>query len=162
MKTVYSTFYWHWAFVSANLLVTLALSYLQWQRTKSRPSWGRRCPGRCRRSRRRSSCTGSFRRTSFQCNDRAGLQSRTSAQVMSNNTQNYVFKYGPNPASFVYFCSFAQCKDKYSKNLSVNVKSGDARLGTRTWVGRMEGSDKSTELWWHPLTHNYIYRENSS
>ena len=27
-------------------------------------------------------------------------------------------------------------------------------LGTRTWGGRMEGADESTELWQHPLHAN--------
>ena len=30
-------------------------------------------------------------------------------------------------------------------------KSVDGMLGTRTWGGRIEGADESTELWRHPL-----------
>ena len=48
------------------------------------------------------------------------------------------------------FCSFSHCMDKYSTNLTINDKSIDGMLGSRTRGGRMEGADESTELWWHP------------
>ena len=34
--------------------------------------------------------------------------------------------------------------------LTINGKSVDGVLGTRTQCGRMEGADESTELWRHP------------
>ena len=36
--------------------------------------------------------------------------------------------------------------DKYSTN-TINDKSIDGVVGTRTWGGRMVGTDESTELW---------------
>ena len=50
-------------------------------------------------------------------------------------------------ASFCLFLYFAQCKDKYSTNISL-----DGVLGTRTLGGRMEVAGKSTELLTAPLT----------
>ena len=44
---------------------------------------------------------------------------------------------------FVYFSFFSH--DKYSTN-TINEKSRDGVLGTRTWGGRMVGADESTEL----------------
>ena len=41
--------------------------------------------------------------------------------------------------------------DKYSTNLTINDKSVDGMLGTRTLGGRMVGADESTELWRHPI-----------
>ena len=46
---------------------------------------------------------------------------------------------------FVYFRSFSQHKDKYSTNFTINDKSIDGVLGSRTWGGMMEGADESTE-----------------
>ena len=40
--------------------------------------------------------------------------------------------------------------DKYSTNLTINDKSVDGVVGTRTWGGRMVGADEITELWWPP------------
>ena len=48
------------------------------------------------------------------------------------------------------FCS--QRKDKYSSNLTINDKSIDGVLGTRTRGVRMEGADESTEL-----LHSFCY-----
>ena len=66
--------------------------------------------------------------------------------------QNPTFlKYRPNPPSFLFiFVLFSHCKEKYSTNLTVNDKSVDGGLGSRTWGGRMESADESTELWRHP------------
>ena len=47
------------------------------------------------------------------------------------------------------FISFFS-RDKYGTNLTINDKSVDGVLGTRTWGGRMVGTDESTELWQHP------------
>ena len=55
---------------------------------------------------------------------------------------------GSRPQSCTLFSFFSH--DKYSTNLTINDKSVDGMLGSWTWGGRMEGADKSTELWWHP------------
>ena len=60
----------------------------------------------------------------------------------------YVKKNGPNPVSFCLFSFFSH--DKYSTN-TINEKSVDGVLGTRTRGGRMVGADESTELWRHPI-----------
>ena len=39
---------------------------------------------------------------------------------------------GPNLSSFCLFLFFSQCRDKYSTNVTVNDKSVDVVLGTRT------------------------------
>ena len=52
-----------------------------------------------------------------------------------------MFLNGPNPASFSLFSFFSQ--DKYSTNLTINDKSIDGVLGTRTQGGRMVGADES-------------------
>ena len=62
------------------------------------------------------------------------------------------FLNGPNPASFCLFSFFSH--DKYSTTLTIDNKSIDGVLGTRTWGSRMIGTDKSTELWWHPKEHD--------
>ena len=61
----------------------------------------------------------------------------------------FFFKNGPNPASFCLFSFFSH--DKYSTN-TINDKSIDGVLGTRTRGGRMAGANESTELWQHPNT----------
>ena len=48
---------------------------------------------------------------------------------------------------FVYFHSFHMTK--YSTN-TINEKSVNGVLGTRTQGGKMVGADESTELWRHP------------
>ena len=55
---------------------------------------------------------------------------------------------GPNPASICLFSFF------FTLNVQIyhkfeNEKSVDGVLGSRTWGGRMEGADESTELWRH-------------
>ena len=57
------------------------------------------------------------------------------------------FKNGLSPASFCLFSFFSN--DKYSTN-TINEKSVDGVLGTRTRGGGMVGADESTELWRHP------------
>ena len=57
---------------------------------------------------------------------------------------------GQTQPLLVYFRSFSQHKDKYSSNFTINDKSIDGVLGSRTRGGRMEGADGSTELWRHP------------
>ena len=61
--------------------------------------------------------------------------------------KTYFFKNGQNPASFCLFLFFSI--DKHYTN-TINEKSIDGVLGTRTQGGRMVGEDKSTELWRHP------------
>ena len=61
--------------------------------------------------------------------------------------KNIFFKNGQNPASFCLFLFFSI--DKHYTN-TINEKSIDGVLGTRTQGGRMVGEDKSTELWRHP------------
>ena len=61
------------------------------------------------------------------------------------------FKKWAKPGLFlVYFRSFSQHKDKYSTNFTINDKSIDGVLGSRTRGGMMEVADESTELWRHP------------
>ena len=62
-------------------------------------------------------------------------------------TWDVFFKNGPNPTSFLI--SFFS-HDKYSTN-AINDIRVDGVLGTQTQGGRMVGTDKSTELWWHPI-----------
>ena len=45
--------------------------------------------------------------------------------------------------------------DKYSTH-TINDKSVDGVLGTRTQGSNMVGTDKSTELWWNPCNPYYI------
>ena len=61
------------------------------------------------------------------------------------------FKWA-KPALFLFiFVLFSDRMDKYSTNLTINEKSVDGMLGTRTQGSRMEGADESTELWRHPI-----------
>ena len=57
------------------------------------------------------------------------------------------FKWA-KPGLFLFISFFSH--DKYSTNLTINDKSIDGVLGTRTLGGRMLGADESTELWRHP------------
>ena len=66
------------------------------------------------------------------------------------------FKNGPNPASFLF--SFLS-HDKYSTN-TINDKSIDGVLGTRTRGGRIVGADESTELGVTPSYFTYFTGEN--
>ena len=59
-----------------------------------------------------------------------------------------VFTNGPNPASFCFFSFFSH--DKYITNLTINDKSVDGVLRTRTRGGGMVGTDEFTVLWRHP------------
>ena len=61
---------------------------------------------------------------------------------------SFFSKNGPNPASFSLFSLFSHYK--YSTN-TVNEKSIDDVLGSWTQGGRMVGTDKSIELWQHPI-----------
>ena len=71
---------------------------------------------------------------------------RRTIQLMLPMLQTVIFFiHGPNPASFYLFSFFLQSKDKYSTKLTINDKSVDGVLGTRTWGGRMEGTDEPTE-----------------
>ena len=58
------------------------------------------------------------------------------------------FKKWAKPGLFLFISFFSH--DKYSTNLTINDKSIDGVLGTRTRGGRMVGADESTELWRHP------------
>ena len=60
-------------------------------------------------------------------------------------------KMGQTRPLFGLFSFFSQRKDKYSTNFTINDKSIDGVLGSRTRGGMMEGTDKSTELWRHPI-----------
>ena len=59
---------------------------------------------------------------------------------------------------FGLFRSFSHYK--YSTNLTINDKSIDGVLGTRTRGSRMVGADKSTELWRHPESSNVVSAHN--
>ena len=63
--------------------------------------------------------------------------------------QEYIlfFLNGPNLASFCLFLVFSH--DKYSTN-TINEKSVDVVLGTRTRGSSVAGADESTELWQQP------------
>ena len=61
----------------------------------------------------------------------------------------WFFKWAEPGLFLVYFCSFSQRKDKYCTNFTLNDKSIDGLLGSRTQGSMMEGADESTELWWH-------------
>ena len=67
---------------------------------------------------------------------------------------NLLFKNGPNPASFWFiFVLFHNTRT----NFTINDKSIDGVLGSRTQGGMMEGADESTELWRHPLRMANLY-----
>ena len=54
-------------------------------------------------------------------------------QVYVDGKVNFFLKNGPNPASFCLFLFFfSHCKEKYSTNLTINYKSIDGVLGSRT------------------------------
>ena len=69
----------------------------------------------------------------------------------------FFFKWAKPGLFLVYFRSFSQHKDKYSTNFTINDKSIDGVLGSRTRGGMMEGADESTELWRHPKTQKPVY-----
>ena len=63
---------------------------------------------------------------------------------------------GPNPASLLFiFTYFHNAKTNIGTNLTINDKSRDGVVETRTRGGRMEGTDESTELWRHPENKTY-------
>ena len=66
-----------------------------------------------------------------------------SRKLKSWTVQMLFLKNGPNQASFCLFLFFSH--GKYSKN-TLNVKSINGVLGTRTRGGRMVGADECTEL----------------
>ena len=68
-----------------------------------------------------------------------------------------LLKNGPNLASFCLFLFFSL--DKYSAN-TINDKSIDGVLGTRTRGGRIVGADESTELGVTPSYFTYFTGEN--
>ena len=57
-----------------------------------------------------------------------------------------VFWMGQSQPLFVYFRLFYKTQTKY--NLITSI---DGVLGTQTRGGRIEGADKSTDLWWSPM-----------
>ena len=63
--------------------------------------------------------------------------------------QKKVFEW-VKPGLFYLNSLFPHCKDKNSTNLTINDKSIDGVLGTKTRGSRIKGADKSTELWQHP------------
>ena len=83
------------------------------------------------------------------------------SQDAANNWKCFwvFFKWAKPGLFLVYFRSFSQHKDKYSTNFTINDKSIDGVLGSRTRGGMMEGADESTELWRHP-SNNEFWRTN--
>ena len=64
---------------------------------------------------------------------------------------------GPNPASLLFiFTYFHNAKTNIGTNLTINDKSRDGVVETRTRGGRMEGTDKSTELWRCPELYKVL------
>ena len=64
-----------------------------------------------------------------------------------------IVKNGPMqiPASFWFFSSVVHVTILISIDKSV-----DSMLGIRTWGSKMEGANKSTELWGHPSSRNCL------
>ena len=88
---------------------------------------------------------------SVSCIHNGKLHSQFACKTGNMLTGNAFLKNGPNPASFCFFfVLFSHCKYKYSTNWTLNYKSIDGVLRSKTRCSRMEGADKSTELWWHP------------
>ena len=77
----------------------------------------------------------------------SGVYSDCSLSCSTSTAQQFFFRNGPNPAYFCYFLFFSH--DKYSTN-TINDKSIDGVLGTRTQGSRMVGAVESTELWRQP------------
>ena len=71
----------------------------------------------------------------------------------------FSFRNEPNTASFCLLSFFSH--DKYSTN-TINDKSVDGVLGTRTQCSRMVGADESTELWRHPFCYLVMERTGKS
>ena len=62
----------------------------------------------------------------------------------------YFLKNGPIPASFCLSSSFPHKTNQDRKSI-------DGLLGTWTRGARMEGTNESTELWWHPNFFNFLH-----
>ena len=67
----------------------------------------------------------------------------------------FALQMGQTWPLFRLFSFFSQ--DKHSTNLTINVKSVDVFLGTRTQGGMMEGVDESTELRQYPTRLFFYY-----
>ena len=72
------------------------------------------------------------------------LVSEKSKKEAVKGQLSIVFLNGPNSASFSLFLFFSH--DKCSTNLTINDKSIDAMLGTRTRGGKMVSAYESNEL----------------
>ena len=74
---------------------------------------------------------------------------------------------GQTQPLFVCFVLF-KMQRKYSAIFTINDERVDGVLVTRTQGDRMEGADKSTEPWWHPIFHcdfigrNFSFTSNCS
>ena len=66
----------------------------------------------------------------------------------------YLLKNGPIPATFCLFSFFSHSNsnNKYTIWTIQIEKSVDGVLGTQTQGGRIDGADKSTELWQNPYS----------
>ena len=77
--------------------------------------------------------------------------------VLPNTASLLFFLNGPNPASFWFiFVLFHNTRT----NFTLNDKSIDGVLGSRTRGGMMEGADESTELWRHPYCLIFSSKRN--
>ena len=66
---------------------------------------------------------------------------------------------GQSRPLFVYFRSFHIRIQVTNIQFELKFeKSVDGVLGTQAWGGMMEGADKSTELWRHPII--YLFDES--
>ena len=70
-------------------------------------------------------------------------------QEIAQSKSHTSIKNGPHQAYFCLFLFFSHHMDKFSTKLTINDKSIDGVLGSLTRGGRMEGADKSIELWRH-------------
>ena len=85
--------------------------------------------------------------------------SKVSFFNLFNIIQSFFFKKKlAKPGLFCLFSFFS--RDKCSTNLTINYKSIDGVLGSRTRGCRMVGKDESTELWRRPKA-NVLYYQNS-
>ena len=67
------------------------------------------------------------------------------------NIVSFFKKMGQTRPLFLFiFVLFSHHMEKYSTNLTINEKSVDGMLGSRTRGGSLEGADESTELRRHP------------
>ena len=89
-----------------------------------------------------------------------GFEPQTSAtepQPLPDKLTFLSYLNGPNSASFCFLVLFSHCMDKYSTNLTTNDESIVGMLGSRTRGSRMEGIDKSAELWRHPTFYLFTF-----